>query len=64
MVTSKKQPKTVVSPAVEGDVPVLVDSEKHGGGGEGGEAGKLPLTHHSHPEPLVMRVRGEGEGEG
>ena len=32
-------------PAVEGDVPVLVDGEEHGGGGEGGQAGKLTLAH-------------------
>ena len=45
MVSRKKQPKKVVSPAVEGDVPVLVDSEKHGGGGERGQAGELTLAH-------------------
>ena len=44
MVSRKKK---VVSPAVEGDVPVLVDSEKHGGGGEGGQAGELTLAHLS-----------------
>ena len=32
-------------PAVERDVPVLVDSEEHGGGGEGGQTGKLALAH-------------------
>ena len=32
-------------PAVEGDIPVLVDSEEHGGGGEGGQAGELTLAH-------------------
>ena len=49
-------------PAVESDVPPGGNREEHGGGGEGGETCKLPLTHHTHPEPLVRRGD-EGEGE-
>ena len=43
-------------PAVEGDVPVLVDGEEHGGGREGGEAGKLTLAHLSNRKNILATL--------
>ena len=43
-------------PAVEGDIPVLVDSEEHGGGGEGGQAGELTLAHLRFSLRLSLRL--------
>ena len=43
-------------PAVERDIPVLVDSEEHGGGGEGGQAGELTLAHLRFSLRLSLRL--------